>query len=380
MSLLLRFVQPNVEGDHRVRDEEALIRTLGAVHLSVPLRADVDPAWRIPLVPYRPHTIYLTVVVHVWWLVFPYLEALKKQLPEVQFVLVEDLLSAPRPYRFDSKHLKFVRRLCTTLPTSILRSSQQLRNRWGEGDVFVSPLIPGLLEEPHRWWERIHAEISFESMINQGFAVPRLISIQSIATPDGRRPIYRHPNDSEPENVEMVPLVRELLTMVEAVTGVVGLNHVLIQYYRDGRDTIASHSDKTLDVDLHTPIVNLTVGATRTMYLQHKDDPQRREKLLLRHGECVVFGLRTNQYWWHEIPKEVTQLGGRVSFTFRRMVTFRDKQGVVVGQGSPYKTAEEVGVKEVRQRDRAELIHAFSEENKQHATFDWARTYGEGFL
>jgi alkylated DNA repair dioxygenase AlkB len=47
---------------------------------------------------------------------------------------------------------------------------------------------------------------------------------------------------------------------------------VLIQLYRTGADYISEHSDKTIDVVRGSFIVNLSLGARRTMTLRTKKD------------------------------------------------------------------------------------------------------------
>lgn len=208
----------------------------------------------------------------------------------------------------------------------------------------------------------------------------------------------------------------DILHQVEACTGIKGINHVLIQHYRDGTDNIQQHSDKTLDINRETPILNVSFGVTREMFIQNKTDKLNIEKIPLRHGECVVFGIITNQYWLHEVPKDVQlkphPLFGknRISFTFRRIDTFVDEaSGLVYGQGSPYKTLAQalaadraVGgtaivsssniesspppsstsptpTAEVNSSKNAELIRAFHFENRQAELFNWEEVYGCGF-
>jgi hypothetical protein len=50
------------------------------------------------------------------------------------------------------------------------------------------------------------------------------------------------------------------------------VNHALIQYYRGGQDYISEHSDKTIDVVRSSSIVNVSLGAQRTMMLRTKKD------------------------------------------------------------------------------------------------------------
>lgn len=327
---------------------------------------------------------------------------------QLELVLVEDLVCTERSYiynnfenNFFKSFLKFPQEYSNII-TSIT-SSNVLLNSWGVGDTCVK-LIPDI-NDMNGLWERVKSEVVFHEMFNQGNPVPRLVSIQSVYNDVFGRPLYRHPNDEEPPNVEMVPVVRQLMQLVEQYTGVTGLNHALVQHYRDGKDNIASHSDKTLDIDRHTPTINLSLGASRTMTIQNKQDKEIREKIPLRHGECVVFGLDTNRHWFHEVAKDVIMqshpLYGteRISFTFRKIATFINDDGVIVGQGSPYKTSADIpgvniGGQGAGSSDdrtvltsppqdaptRADLIRAFGRENRESAEFDWEAVYGKGFL
>ena len=350
-----------------------------------------------------------------------------------ELVVLEDLMLCERPYIYTNRERNFLK-MCQTLTEGLgnlrveVSSSNFVLNSWGEGDTRIVSM-PELLEDVENvFWRRILDEVEFHHMYNQGNPVPRLVAIQSIYDPTVRgRPLYRHPNDEEPPNEEAVPVVRELMRLVEARTGVTGLNHALIQQYRDGSDNIAAHSDKTLDIHLGTPIINLSFGAPRRMSLQLKRNKARLEKVPLCHGQCVVFGLRSNQLWWHEVPKDVTMSSlepygkARISFTFRRIGTFVTDEGCIVGQGSPYKTLEDaraggagVGVAGIvqaeestaadtslsenmavatatgteltpslhplAQQSRADLIKAFSAENRQAEEFNWQAVYGGGFL
>jgi len=273
---------------------------------------------------------------------------------------------------------------------------------FGEGDVRLCRLKCGesMIFDPSQLKKCIDEQVLFSQMFNQGSPVPRLVAIQSlpkllVGESDQTikfKPLYRHPNDEEPPNIEMVPIVLELLTLVEASTGIVGLNHVLIQKYREGKDNIQMHSDKTLDLSLSTPIINLSIGAERTMKLRKKENKSEIQIIPLRHLECLIFGLQTNQYWYHEVPKKMDidpdPIFGceRISFTFRKVETFMaDGECIIIGQGSRYATLSDYyssgrDSNNVIDRDRTSLIKAFSQENKLHDKFDWKEVYGCGFL
>ena len=311
----------------------------------------------------------------------------------------------------------------------------------GEGDTLTLP-IP--LSQPVNLKTLIDEEISFVPMLTHGGSpVPRLVCIQSISmqcasvsstqelSAVSLKPLYRHPNDREPPNIEMTPFVLYLRSLVESVTGITHLNHVLIQKYRDGKDNIQMHSDKTLDLSRVTPIVNLSIGAERIMKLRRKNDKSIIQLIPLKHGEVVVFGIQTNQYWYHEVPKKLDIIPHpdfgeeRISFTFRKVETFivvinGSETDIIIGQGSPFPTIEAYlkysketnklpatietilsGVHDPlagqdnhrldfntamleedvsRYYEKDELFLAFSKENKLSDTFDWQQVYGKGFL
>jgi hypothetical protein len=320
----------------------------------------------------------------------------------LNFTLIEDLLYVSRPYIFSNVENNFFRNVLqlsekfssSSLQSIEIKSSNQIMNKWGEGDTRIIE-IPEIVEKGEEIWTTLFNEIDFQEMFNQGNAVPRLINIQTIRNADGGLPIYRHPNDEEPINHEMYGMTLYLKTLIEQYTHISGLNHVLIQYYRDGRDNIASHSDKTLDIDRNTSIINLSIGSSREMFIQSKENKNRIEKIPLNHAESIIFGLTTNQYWWHEIPKFITLKDhpiygkGRISFTFRKIATFIYPQydHVLIGQGSPYKYIEDLHSEEIKlkakviaKKTRSDLIIAFSKENRQSTEFDWETTYSDGFL
>jgi hypothetical protein len=76
----------------------------------------------------------------------------------------------------------------------------------------------------------------------------------------------------------------------------------------------------------------------------------------------------------------------RISFTFRRIETFINEDGVIIGQGSPYKSlqdffeTDEELKKLHNSKTKIDLIHAFSKENKQSDNFEWSDTYLDGFV
>jgi len=185
------------------------------------------------------------------------------------------------------------------------------------------------------------------------------------------------------------------------------VNHVLIQYYRTGKDYISEHSDKTIDVVRGSNIVNVSLGAQRVMTLRTKKDqlrtaqigasdgsdpPARRttQRFALPHNSMFVMGPETNTKWLHGInhdnrpfklksDEEQYENGERISLTFRHIGTFLTKdQSLIYGQGAKGKTLETARPVINASEAGEALIVAFGNENHQ-SDFDWDKNYGEGF-
>jgi len=239
-------------------------------------------------------------------------------------------------------------------------------------------------------------------MSHQGGDVPRLVCVQGEVAEDGSLPIYRHPADESPSLLPFSPYVSSIRDEVEKRLGHT-VNHVLIQFYRDGTDHITEHSDKSLDIVPHTFIANVSLGAQRTMVFRTKkaakvdgtsDNPTTPRTIIrapLPHNSMCKMGLVTNMRWLHGIrqdkrmasEKSQSELafdGGRISLTFRLIGTFLDKhQQKIWGQGATSKTRNTANTVINGDTPEAEsMIRAFGTENHS-SEFDWNKVYGQGF-
>jgi len=179
------------------------------------------------------------------------------------------------------------------------------------------------------------------------------------------------------------------------------VNHVLIQHYRSGKDYISEHSDKTIDVVASSKIVNVSIGATRSMTLRTKKDAslssgeleedksRKHQKFPLPDRSMFVMGLGTNAKWLHSVrhdnrpshtksDEERYMNGERISLTFRSIGTFLSADGTRIwGQGAVAKSAGEARGVVTDQGEVEKLIEWFGRENHQ-SDFDWQGVYGQG--
>lgn len=272
-----------------------------------------------------------------------------------------------------------------------------------EGDTdIIENVLPAALEDGI--FDKLREEVQWQRMSHQGGEVPRLVAVQGQIADDGSMPVYRHPSDESPPLLAFTPTVLAIKAETEKHLGH-PLNHVLIQYYRDGLDYISEHSDKTLDIVEGSFIANVSLGAERTMVFRTKrldkdhtrtgpvptDTKRQIQRARLPHNSLCRMGLKTNMKWLHAIrqdkraerdktPAELAYKGGRISLTFRQIGTFLNKEETLTwGQGATGKTREEAKAVINGQTDEAvAMLRAFGTEN--HASeFDWKAFYGKGF-
>ncbi|KAL2867324.1 isochorismatase family protein family [Aspergillus lucknowensis] len=262
----------------------------------------------------------------------------------------------------------------------------------GEGD---SRIVYDL-DLPANTFESIRDEVAWQKMYHMSGQVPRLVAVQGKHSPDGSIPIYRHPADESPPLQLFTPSVDGVRVIVERILGH-PLNHVLIQLYRDGKDRISEHSDKTLDIVRGSSICNVSLGAQRVMILRAKGSEKEEgsgrltQRVPMPHESLFVLGETTNARWLHGVKADKRQEteksaeeraygGQRISLTFRHIGTFLDPTGNTIwGQGAVSKSLKEAhpvihGDPEETER----LVRAFGEENRS-IDFDWDAIYGKGF-
>ncbi len=97
-------------------------------------------------------------------------------------------------------------------------------------------------------------------------------------------------------------------------------NSALLNLYRDGRDSVAWHSDDEPELGVQPIIASLSFGAPRSFQLKHKKERHLRHKLTLTSGSLLVMRGDTQKYWSHQVPKEPAVSEPRINITFRKIV------------------------------------------------------------
>jgi alkylated DNA repair dioxygenase AlkB len=113
----------------------------------------------------------------------------------------------------------------------------------------------------------------------------------------------------------LTPLLEQLRSAVEAATGQ-RYNSVLLNYYRDGADSMGMHADDEAELGPRPVIASLSFGATRTFVLRHKAG-KRTVKLDLTDGSLLLMAGSLQHNWLHGINKTARPTGPRLNLTFR---------------------------------------------------------------
>jgi alkylated DNA repair dioxygenase AlkB len=120
------------------------------------------------------------------------------------------------------------------------------------------------------------------------------------------------------EPLPWTALLLEIRAAVEAACGQ-RFNSVLLNRYRNERDSMGMHSDDEAELGNDPVIASLSYGATRTFILRHKRD-KRTVRLPLEDGSLLLMSGQLQRNWLHGINKSTRPLGERLNLTFRYIV------------------------------------------------------------
>jgi alkylated DNA repair dioxygenase AlkB len=93
-------------------------------------------------------------------------------------------------------------------------------------------------------------------------------------------------------------------------------NSVLLNYYRNGSDSMGWHSDNEREMDTYC-IASISLGASR-VFAMRKGKSGKSTRTTLHHGDLLLM-LNMQDGWQHSIPKSMRCTEPRLNMTFRRI-------------------------------------------------------------
>jgi alkylated DNA repair dioxygenase AlkB len=116
--------------------------------------------------------------------------------------------------------------------------------------------------------------------------------------------------------------IPELLMIKERVEGFTGITFdgVLLNYYRDGNDSVAWHADKDTIPGLKTEIASVSFGQVRSFDFRSKANHRNKYSIALEHGSLLLMKGDLQQFWEHRIAKSNLSMTARLNLTFRKCI------------------------------------------------------------
>jgi alkylated DNA repair dioxygenase AlkB len=115
----------------------------------------------------------------------------------------------------------------------------------------------------------------------------------------------------------LTPLLHTLLAQVQEATGL-AFNSVLLNLYRDQRDSMGWHQDDDYPHGGQPAVASLSLGATRRFRLRPRGGGEGLS-LDLDSGSLLVLSGEALTGWQHAVPRTARPVGPRLNLTWRHM-------------------------------------------------------------
>ncbi len=115
------------------------------------------------------------------------------------------------------------------------------------------------------------------------------------------------------------PTLLSLKQRIEAEAGA-DFNSMLLNLYRDGKDSIGFHADDEPELGVNPVIASLSLGDARDFVMKHRKTGVKRT-FALGHGCLLVMGGTSQHHWLHGVPKTARPVGPRINLTLRKILS-----------------------------------------------------------
>jgi alkylated DNA repair dioxygenase AlkB len=94
-------------------------------------------------------------------------------------------------------------------------------------------------------------------------------------------------------------------------------NYVLLNYYRDGNDSVAWHDDMDRTPGKNKIVSSVSFGQERYFDIRNKKDHSDKFSILLEDGSYILMKEKFQENWHHRIAKSTMPMKARINLTFR---------------------------------------------------------------
>ena len=181
------------------------------------------------------------------------------------------------------------------------------------GEVFYYPHFFSLAESDH-YFNALQQEIQWKQepikIFGKDMMQPRLTAWYG----DVDKP-YSYSGITM-QSLPWTNTLQQIKTAIEKLAGV-RFTNALLNYYRDGKDSMGWHRDNEKELGINPVIGSVSFGAARIFRLRHYDKKKLVRSIELTHGSFLLMRGETQHHWEHQIPKTNSTIGGRINLTFR---------------------------------------------------------------
>jgi alkylated DNA repair dioxygenase AlkB len=122
----------------------------------------------------------------------------------------------------------------------------------------------------------------------------------------------------EMQSHDWLVFLREIREKIEK-TAQMDFSHVLLNYYRNGQDSMGWHRDNEKVLGTNPIIASVSFGVPRKFQFRRYHDKSMKKEITLEHGSLLLMTGETQHHWEHQIPKTRLVKGERVNLTFRKI-------------------------------------------------------------
>ena len=155
------------------------------------------------------------------------------------------------------------------------------------------------------------------SIFGKNIQLPRLVEAYSDCHQNYAYSRITHKNN---------PLTQTFNNLLERVSSHLNIefNHLLLNLYRDGTNSIGWHSDNEKQLGNEINVAMLSLGVSRIFKIKHLPS-KKIISFKLKHGSLLLMKHPFQVSWNHCLPKMPSIKDLRISITFRKIIEKKDQ-------------------------------------------------------
>ena len=110
--------------------------------------------------------------------------------------------------------------------------------------------------------------------------------------------------------------IEDLCVKIEETAGK-KFNSVLLNYYRNGNDSVAWHADDEASLGNEITVASYSLGAERKFQLRENFDKSEIHNIVLKNNSLLIMHHPVQKKLVHQIPKQPSIEKPRINLTFR---------------------------------------------------------------